>query len=46
MALKINYYLHLVEKVRLIIVIEYKKEAVLKDSLFFMLYCTWDNKPL
>ena len=40
MILKINYYQHLVKKVRLIIVIECKKEAVLKDSLFFMLHYT------
>jgi hypothetical protein len=30
MALKINYYLLLVEKVRLIIIIEYKKRGWLK----------------
>ncbi len=40
MGLKINYYLHLVEKVRLIIVIECKKEGISKDSLFFMINYT------
>jgi hypothetical protein len=37
MSLKINYYLHLVNKVRLIIDIECKKEAVLYESFFFMI---------
>lgn len=44
MDLKINYYLHLVNKVRLIINIECKKEAVLKESLFFMLNKTLAKK--